>query len=300
VCGVCPGPRLHLFLAAREFARTSDACKIEEQKARTVTLIHPTAIVHPKAELDPTVEVGPYTIIEGQVRIGARTRILSHAFLTGRTVIGEDNFIGVFAAIGTPPQHLAYKDGDTGLVIGNRNQIREHTSIHRAFEPGNDTVIGDDNFLMTNSHVAHDCRLGDQVVLVNNVLLGGHSRVDDRAVLGGGVAVHQFTRIGTLVMVGGLAAVTKDVPPFLMVGHEGTVGGINTVGLRRAALDSATRTKIKLAFRILYHSGLNVQQAVAEMEKQMGNDPEIAKMIEFIRSSTRGIVRCSHAGSRGE
>ncbi len=265
-----------------------------------MTLIHPTAIVDPKAELDPTVEVGPYAIIEGPVRIGARTRILSHAYLAGKTVIGEDNIIGVFAVVGTAPQHLAYKDGDTGLVIGNRNQIREHASIHRAFEPGNDTLIGDDNFLMTNSHVAHDCRLGNQVVLVNNVLLGGHSRVDDRAVLGGGVAVHQFTRIGELCMLGGVAAVTKDVPPFLLVGHEGTVEGINTVGLRRAGMDSATRTKIKSAFRILYHSGLNVQQAVAEMQAQLGDDPEITKMIEFIRSSTRGIARCSHAVSRGE
>lgn len=255
--------------------------------------IHPSAIIDSRAELDPSVEVGPFTIIDGPVTIASGTRVSSHVHISGNTRIGHDNEIHMGAIIGHIPQHKAYKPGDSGVVIGDRNVIREYASIHRAYHDGHNTMIGDDNFLMGYSHVAHDCQLGNGIVLANGALLAGHSHVGNLANISGNVAVHQFVRIGRLAMIGGLARVAKDVPPFMMVEGNSTVRGMNTVGMRRAGFELDARSKIKDAYRILYRSGLNVPQALDQIEAQLGDVETIRELLTFIRESVRGI--CKHA-----
>ena len=259
-------------------------------------MIHPTAIIDAAAQLDSTVEIGPHVIIEGPVQIGARTRVMANAHLSGRTVIGEDNEIHIGAVIGHTPQHLAYKGGDSGVRIGNRNIFREYVTIHRAYHPGQETVLGDGNFLMAMSHVAHDSFVGNNVILANGCLLAGHTHVEDNANLSGNVAVHQYVRIGRMAMIGGVSKVIKDVPPFMMVDGISLVHGLNTVGLRRAGYDLPTRKQIKEAYRILYRSGLNVPQAVERLEAEFAGVAPVEEIVAFIRKSVRGISR--HAPTR--
>lgn len=271
--------------------------------------IHPTALVDPAAQIDGTAEIGPFVIIEGPVQIGPRTRVLARAHLIGKTVIGADNEIHTGAVIGDAPQHLAFKGGyESGVRIGDRNVFREYVTVHRAYHPGHDTVLGNGNFLMVNSHVGHDSRVGNSVILANGALLGGHVQVDDNANISGNVAVHQFVRIGRLVMVGGVSRVIKDVPPFMLVEGNSEVHGLNTVGLRRAGFEPAVRDMVKRAYRLLYRSGLNVPQALQRIEEDaaLGGVEPVRQMIEFIRNSARGISRhaprltTATAGAPGE
>ncbi len=255
--------------------------------------IHPSAIISPDAQIDSSVEIGPFTIIEGPVKIGAGTRILSNVHISGATVIGENNEIHMGAIIGHLPQHKNYKNADSGLIIGNGNVIREYASIHRAYHPGENTLIGDDNFLMGFSHIAHDCKVGNRIVLANGALLAGHAYVEDGANISGNVAVHQFVRVGALAMIGGLARVSKDVPPFMLVEGNSTVRGINAVGIRRAGFNLEQRNKVKDAYRTLYRKGLNVPQAMDALEEDARNYEAVAQMLTFIRNSVRGI--CRHA-----
>jgi len=255
--------------------------------------IHPSAIISPEAQIDSSVEIGPFTIIEGPVKIGPNTRIFSNVHISGRTVIGADNEIHMGAVIGHIPQHKGYKNADSGLIIGNGNIIREYVSIHRAYHPGENTVLGDENFLMGFSHVAHDCKLGNRVILANGSLLAGHTQVDDAANISGNVGVHQFVRIGTLAMISGMARITKDVPPYMMAEGDTTIRGINAIGLRRAGFDLADRTKVKDAYRILYRKGLNVPQALDAMEPLAESSDAVRVLTSFIQKSVRGI--CRHA-----
>jgi len=255
--------------------------------------IHPTAIVDPAAELDHSVEVGPYAIIDGPVKIGAGTRIWPHAHVQGHTVIGRDNEIHTGAVVGAAPQHLAYKGAPSGLRIGDRNVFREYVTIHRAYHEGHETVVGDENYLMAAAHIGHDCRVGNNCILANSCMLGGHVLLENNTNLSGNVAAHQFVRVGRLAMVGGGVKIIKDVPPFMLVERWSEVYGLNTVGIRRAGYDLPTRNQIKAAYRVLYRSGLNVPQAVAELEKQFPDVAPVQELITFIRNSVRGI--CRHA-----
>lgn len=267
-------------------------------RERTLTLISPTAVIDGAAQIDPTAEIGPYVVIEGPVRIGARTRVMAHSYLCGSTQIGEDNEIGVGCVIGVKPQHLAYKGEDSGVVIGNGNVFREYVTIHRAYHPGENTIVGDRNFLMVSSHVAHDCRLGNDIVIANGTLLAGHTQIEDRVVLSGNVAVHQFVRIGTMAMVGGLSKIIKDVPPYMLVDGGSKVCGINVVGLRRGGLDAETRQNVKRAYKILYRTGLNVPNAVKQLEETLGDVPQVQRIIRFVQESARGIAK--HTRSSAE
>jgi UDP-N-acetylglucosamine acyltransferase len=253
--------------------------------------IHPTAIIDSAADLDPTVEVGPFVIIEGPVRVGARTRIMASAHLSGRSIIGEDNEIHMGAVIGHAPQHLAYKGAPSGVRIGNGNIFREYVTVHRGYHEGQDTVIGDKCFFMAMSHVGHDSTVGSNVIMANGALLAGHTQVDDFANISGNVGVHQYVRIGRLTMIGGLSRVVKDVPPFMIVAANSLVHGLNTVGLRRAGYDLQTRKQIKDAYRILYRSGLNVPQAVERLESEYAGVEPVQLLVNFIRNSVRGISR---------
>lgn len=250
--------------------------------------IHPTALVDPAATIDPSAEVGPFVVVEGPVAIGPRTRVLAHATLLGDTRIGADNAIHMGAVIGNTPQDLGYTGAPTSVRIGDRNVIREHVQIHRAAVAGGSTEIGDDNFLMANAHVAHDCKVGDRVILANGAVLGGHARVEDRVFLSGNTAIHQHVRVGTLALLRGTCAADRDVPPFCIVDGINDVRGLNRVGLRRAGYDAAQIDALHHAFRVLFGRRRNLGHALAELEAQVPT-AAVAQLIEFIRSSKRGV-----------
>jgi len=249
---------------------------------------HPTAIIDPKAEIDEDVSIGAFSIIEGVVRIASGTQILSHVYICGHTEIGRHNIIHIGAIIGHEPQHLGYKPCVSHTRIGDKNIIREYVTIHRSWEEGRATEIGNNNFLMALSHVAHDCRIGNNVVMANGALLGGHVEVEDGAFLSGNTLFHQFVRVGRLAIVSGGSGTGKDVPPYCIAVGRSQVSGINVVGLRRAGISQETRSEIKEAFKILYRSGLNTKNALHKIES-MKPCEEVLYFVEFIRKSRRGI-----------
>lgn len=253
--------------------------------------IHPTAIVSPRAELDPTVEVGPYAIIEDNVRIGAGTRVMAHAFLTGHTEIGRHNHIHVGAVIGHEPQDVKFQPSTLSyLRIGDRNIFREYCTVHRATDPESATIIGNDCFLMATAHVGHNCVIGNQVIICNGALVAGYVHVGDRAFLSGCVLIHQFTHIGRLAMFSGGARVSMDVPPFTLAAERNQVHALNLIGIKRAGLNPSTITELKKLFRLFYHSGLNGTQALAEASKD-GEfvTAEAKEFIDFVKRSPNGI-----------
>jgi UDP-N-acetylglucosamine acyltransferase len=252
--------------------------------------IHPTAIVHPGAEIAPDVEVGPYCVIEPGARIGSGTTLQAHVFVGRGTSIGKANEIHIGAVLGNIPQDKKFRGEPSRVEIGNRNIFREYCQIHRGSTEGSATRIGDDNLFMAMCHVAHDCVIGNGAIFGSSILLAGHITVEDRVVISGHVAIHQFTTIGTLAMIGGLSAVTRDIPPFLLATGQRPcrVYGPNTVGLRRAGLPPERRFAIRRAYRLLYRSNLTVPEALGRLE-DLASTAEIAHLIEFIRSSRRGI-----------
>ncbi len=252
--------------------------------------IHPSAIVEPGAELGEEVEVGPYACIGPEVKIGPRTVVQSHAVIEGAVRIGSDNQIGHAAIIGGLPQDLNFKPGTrSGVEIGNRNVIREHSTIHRGTAPDSATKIGDDNFLMAGAHLGHNCALGNRIIIANNCLLGGYVVVEDAAFLGGGCVFHQFMRIGRLAIAQGLSAFSKDIPPFCLAAERNQVFGLNVVGLRRAGFSAEERAEIRAAFRLLYESGLNVKQALARAQQQKWSE-SARNFFDFVASAQqRGI-----------
>jgi UDP-N-acetylglucosamine acyltransferase len=252
--------------------------------------IHPSAIVDPKARLADDVEIGPFVCIGGEVEIGARTVLQSHVVIEGAVRLGTDNRIGNGAIIGGLPQDLSFKKGTRSSVeIGNGNVIREHVTIHRGTVEGSVTRVGDNNFFMTGAHLGHNCEIGNKVIIANNCLLGGHVVVGDGAFLGGGCVFHQFMRVGRLVITQGISGFGKDIPPYVAAAEVNKVVGLNVVGLRRAGFDANDRAEIKAAFRLLYESGLNVAQALAQArEKTWGEPAQI--FFDFVaKAKRRGI-----------
>ncbi|MCL5271335.1 MAG: acyl-ACP--UDP-N-acetylglucosamine O-acyltransferase [bacterium] len=259
-------------------------------------MIHPTAIVDPKAELGEGVEVGPNAIIEAGVTVGARTKIGPMVHIQGTTILGEDNVVMTGATLGFPPQFLGFSGAPTRCIIGGRNVIREYASIHRGLTDESATTIGDENFIMGFSHVAHDCRLGSRIVLANGALLAGHVTVGDRVFISGNVCVHQFCRIGRLAMLAGLARVTRDVPPFMMAeGHPAKLRGLNTVGLRRAEIASQVRSELRRLLREIYQSSENITQMLRTIKPTDYSD-EGKELLEFFQSSKRGVTPFSLSG----
>ena len=268
------------------------------------TNIHPTAIIDPKAEIGNDVEIGPNAVIEAGVTIGDRSKIGPMVHIQGTTTLGEDNQVYTGATLGFPPQFLGFSGAPTRCIIGARNVIREYVSIHRGLSDESATTLGDDNFIMGFSHIAHDCHVGNRVIIANGALLAGHVTVDDRAFISGNAAVHQFVRIGRLVMVGGLARVTKDVPPFMIAeGHPAKIRGINVVGLRRAEYPSHVRMELKRLLRQIYCTDKTVSQAVAAI-KSIDCSEAGRELIEFFKSSKRGVTAFSllkrQSGATGE
>lgn len=258
--------------------------------------IHPTAVIDPKAELDSTVHIGPYAVIGPNVRLGAETRIDAHAVLSGHTTLGERNYVGSFASVGAPPQDLSYTDEPTEVIIGNDNQIREYSSIHRGTPSGNaKTVLGNNNLLMAYTHIAHDCTLGNHVILANVATLAGHVQVGDRASIGGLVAVHQFCRVGEYSYVGGLSGLSLDVPPYvILVGtrNRTRISGVNKIGLKRNGFSREIIKELDEAFRIIFRSpNLLMKDAIDLAHERFPHNAEVENLVTFFRESKRGVVK---------
>jgi UDP-N-acetylglucosamine acyltransferase len=259
--------------------------------------IHPTAIVETGAELADDVEIGPYSIVGAHVVIGAGTVVGSHSVIEGHTTLGAANRIGHYASIGGRPQDMKYQGEPTRLVIGDRNTIREFTTIHTGtIQDGGVTTVGDDNWIMAYVHVAHDCRVGSHVILSNNAQMAGHVTVGDWAIVGAMSGVHQFVKIGDHAMLGGASAVVQDVPPFVMAaGNKAEPHGINVEGLRRRGFSADSISALRTAYRLLYKNGLSLEDAkaqLAELASAGGDgDEHVRKLIAFIETSQRGIIR---------
>ncbi len=253
--------------------------------------VHPTAIVSPEAVLAADVEVGPCAVIEGPVKIGAGSRIFPHAYICGDVTMGEGNTVYPGAVIGTEPQDLSYEGAESSVRIGDGNTLREGVTIHRGTEAGSETVIGSDCYLMAMSHVAHNCTVGDNVILANCALLGGHVDVADRAFLSGGAVIHQFVRIGSHAFVSGNASISMDVPPYVTVRGRNLVAQVNKVGVRRSPhITEAGAKAIERCYRLLYRSGLDLTEAIDRISAEE-EAPEAKALVDFIKSSERGICR---------
>ncbi len=252
---------------------------------------HPTAVIHPGAELGVGVEVGPYSVIGPDVRIGDRTRMGPHVVVEGVTQIGEENAVVGQANLGGPPQDLSYRGEKTRLIIGDRNTIREFTTVNRGtVKGGGITRIGNDCLLMACCHVAHDCVLEDRVIMANCALLAGHVFVGEGANISGGSAAHHFTTIGAHAYVGGMSRMVQDVPPFMLLeGHPARVRGVNVVGLRRSGFSEEDLKSIRSAFRLIYRSG-NPRRRSLEILKD-GSHPSkpVQRLVEALERSDRGV-----------
>ncbi|MFA6163324.1 MAG: acyl-ACP--UDP-N-acetylglucosamine O-acyltransferase [Methylobacter sp.] len=258
-----------------------------------MNLIDSTAIVDSKAELADDVSVGPFSVIGADVKIGAGTVIGSHVVIKGPTTIGKHNRIYQFTSIGEDPQDKKYAAEITRLEIGDRNTIREYTSMHRGTKQDRSlTKIGNDNLFMAYTHVAHDCVIGDHVIMANGASLAGHVHLHSHAILGGFTLVHQFTQIGQYSFAAMGSAITQDIPPFVMVGGKPTrPHGINSVGMERNGISPEDIRLIRKAYKIIYKMNLRLEDAIDQMEDLAGESKELSDMVSFLRNVSRGILR---------
>lgn len=256
-------------------------------------MIHPTAIIDPTAELDINIEIGPYTIIKGNTVIGSDTMIGSHVVIEPFVHIRPECHIFQYAAIGAVPQSVKFKGEESYVKIGRGTIIREFVTIHRGTEFGGGvTEVGEENFVMAYSHIAHDCKTGRKVMLSNNATLGGHITIGDYSTIGGLVAIHQFVRIGDYAFVGGKSAVVKDVPPYVIAaGDRATLYGLNSVGLRRHGFSQKTLSLLKKAYRIVFRIGLTLNESIERLQAEVEQIPEVTNFVDFIKSSRRGLTR---------
>ena len=256
-------------------------------------MIDPTAIIDSHAELADDVSVGAFSVIGADVKIDAGTVIGPHVVIKGPTSIGKMNRIYQFTSIGEDPQDKKYAAEVTRLEIGDRNTIREFTSMHRGTQQDNSvTKIGNDNLFMAYTHVAHDCIIGDDVIMANGASLAGHVHLNNHAILGGFTLVHQFTQIGQYSFAAMGSAITQDIPPFIMVGGKPTrPHGINSVGMERNGISAEDIRLIRNAYKIIYKMNLRLEDAIEQMEVLAGDSQQLFDMISFLRNVRRGILR---------
>jgi UDP-N-acetylglucosamine acyltransferase len=256
-------------------------------------LIDPTAIIDSHAELADDVSVGAFSVIGADVKIDAGTVIGPHVVIKGPTSIGKKNRIYQFTSIGEDPQDKKYEFEVTRLEIGDRNTIREFTSMHRGTRQDNSvTKIGNDNLFMAYTHVAHDCIIGDHVIMANGASLAGHVHLNSHAILGGFTLVHQFTQIGQYSFAAMGSAITQDIPPFIMVGGKPTrPHGINSVGMERNGISAEDIRLIRNAYKIIYKLNLRLEDAIEQMEDLASDSKQLSDMISFLRNVRRGILR---------
>ena len=256
-------------------------------------MIDPRAIVSPDAEIAEGVEIGPFSVIGPGVRIGARSWIGPHAVVNGPTTLGRDNKVFQFASIGDAPQDRKYAGEPTQLIVGDRNVFREFCSINRGTAGGRrETRIADDCLFMAYSHVAHDCIVGSHCIMSNCTALAGHVELGDWVILSGYAGVHQFCKVGAHAFLANNAAVTRDVPPFVMVaGSPAEPKGINSEGLKRRGFQAAQIANIKNAYRLFYRSKLKLAEAAEQLRALVPAQPEIAPFVDFLDASERSIIR---------
>lgn len=251
--------------------------------------VHPTALISPEADLADHVQVGPFVVIEGEVRIGEGCILKPGCHLFGPLSMGCNNTVFSYAVLGEAPQHLKYKGEPTRVEIGNNNIFREAVTVHRGTTESWMTRIGNNNFLMANAHVAHDCVIGNNCLLANGSMVGGHCVLEDFVFLSGNAAVHQFVRIGRLALLSGLSGASKDLPPFIIQQGINIVMGVNVIGMRRAGIKTASIDAVRKAYHILFRQEHVLPHAMMLVEKQMGDVAEVKELLQFIRSSHRGI-----------
>lgn len=258
-----------------------------------MTFIHPTAIINEDAKIGENCHIGPFCTIGGEVLLGPGVRLDSHVVIDGKTSIGDETHVYPFVSIGLPPQDLKYAGEPTATQIGARNQIREFVTVHRGTSGGGGlTKIGDENLLMAQAHVAHDCQIGSQVIMANAATLAGHVEIADRANVGAYSGVHQFCRIGYEAFVGGYSVVVKDAMPFAIIqGNHAKCYGLNKLGMRRRGYSKETIEKLHHAFHLLLSSKLNTTQAVEKIREDIRDCQEADLLVEFIETSQRGVVK---------
>jgi len=251
---------------------------------------YPLSAVSDQARIGRNVQIGPFCVIGPDVTIGDGCKLESRVVIRNGTTLGANNHVFEGAVLGGLPQHVHAPERPGRVVIGSGNTIRENVTIHRALEEDQSTTVGDDNLLMVNAHVAHDCHLGNHTIVANNTMLAGHIEVADWAYLSGAVAVHQFCRIGSLAMVGGQAHVNQDVPPYVTVdGQSSCVVGLNQIGLRRAGFTPDDVRQLKEAYRVIYRRGLKWQEILDCLKSQFPEGPA-ALFYQFLSITTRGIL----------
>lgn len=257
------------------------------------TRIHASAEIDPAAGIAEDVEIGPYAVIGPDVRIGSGSIIGSHAVISGHTTIGAGNHIHSFVSLGGPPQDKKYSGEATRLEIGNHNTIREFCTFNcGTSQDAGVTRLGDHNWIMAYVHLAHDCQVGNHTIFANNAQLAGHVHVGDHAILGGFTVVHQFCRIGAHTISAMGTIILQDVPPYVTVsGNPARAYGINAEGLKRRGFDADALIALRRAYKTLYKSGLTLEEARRELERQLPHCPQIGALLEFFTVSSRGIVR---------
>jgi UDP-N-acetylglucosamine acyltransferase len=258
-----------------------------------MTFIHPTAIISENATIGPDCHIGPFCTIGAEVTLGGGVRLDSHVVVDGKTSIGDETHVYPFVSIGLAPQDLKYGGEPTETRIGNRNQIREFVTVHRGTAGGGGlTKIGDDNLLMAQAHVAHDCQIGSQVIMANAATLAGHVEIADKANVGAYSGVHQFCRIGYEAFVGGYSVVVKDALPFAIIqGNHAKCYGLNKLGMRRRGYAKEIIEQLHHAFHLLLSSKLNTTQAVEKIKEDIKDCKEVDLLVDFIETSKRGVVK---------
>ncbi len=251
--------------------------------------IAPTARVHPDAVIGEGAAIGEYVVIEQDVVIGAGCRLEPYVYVKRWTTLGERNEISAGTVLGTDPLDKNFPGDRSYLKIGNGNKIREHYTISRGTAPESETVIGDENYIMTSGHIAHNCKIGNRTVIASCALVAGYAELEDQAFISGGVVVHQYSKIGRLAMIGGNTRVNSDVPPYFLYSDFNVAAkGLNLVGLRRAGFKASEVARLKTAYKLLYRSGLKLEDALRRIETEVP-DEHTLHLVEFIRSSKRGI-----------
>ena len=253
--------------------------------------VAPSAKVHADAVIGRGTRIGEFCVIESDVHIGPGCVLEPYVYVKRWTTLGERNAISAGTVLGTDPLDKNFTGERSYLRMGNGNIIREHYTISRGTEPESVTSVDNDNYIMTSGHIAHNCKIGNQTVICSCALVAGYVEVDDQAFISGGVVIHQYSKIGRLAMIGGNTRVNSDVPPFFLYsGFNVAAKGLNLVGLKRAGLGPKQIAALKVAYRLLYRSGLKLEDALQRIEAEVGG-PEAEHLVKFIRGSKRGICR---------
>ncbi|PZM11258.1 acyl-ACP--UDP-N-acetylglucosamine O-acyltransferase [Rhizobium tubonense] len=263
--------------------------------------IHPMAVVEDGATIGEGVTVGPFCYVGAKVVLHDNVVLFTNAVVTGRTTIGQGTKIFPMAVVGGDPQSVHHGGEETTLTVGDNCTIREGVTMNTGTaEFGGQTIVGNNNLFLANSHVAHDCRVGDNVIMSNNVMLAGHVVIEDRAILGGGCAVHQFTRVGRHAFIGGLSAVSYDVIPYGMLnGNPGVLGGLNVVGMTRAGVERAVIHRVRRAFKAIFEGEGSIRDNAASIRGEYADCKEAMQILDFIAADSDRALSSPNRGQKG-